>query len=111
MKDREIDKICRYTNYYQLAERQRFDLDELMREIRWTRHTGYAYMANKPQKELSSISMTLGEKIHGIPLAIGVGGLAERIARKQYDIIEEMKACIAEFKAFREDQDYAQAAE
>lgn len=111
MKDREIDKICRYTNYYQLAERQRFDLDELMREIRWTRHTGYAYMANKPQKELSSISMTLGEKIHGIPLAIGVGGLAERIARKQYDIIEEMKACIAEFKAFREEQDYAQAAE
>ena len=70
-----------------------------------------AYMANKPTPEVSSISMTLGEKIHGIPLAIGVGGLAERISKAQYDIIETMKECIAEFKAIREEQHYAEAAE
>ena len=111
MKDREIDKICRYTNYYQLAERQRFDLDDLLREIRWARHTGHAYLAKKPTPEVSSISMTLGEKIHGIPLAIGVGGMAERISVAQYDIIEAMKDCIAQFKTIREEFTYAQAAE
>lgn len=111
MKDREIDKICRYTNYYQLAEGRRFDHAELMREIRWARQIGHAYLAHKPLKEVSQISISLGEKIHGIPLAIGVGGLAERIAKSQYDIIEAMRECIAEFKAFREEQHYAEAAE
>lgn len=111
MKDREIEMICRYTNYYGLSERQRFELKDLMREIEWARHTGHAYLANKPTTEVSSISMTLGEKLHGIPLAIGVGGLTDRISKKQFDITEAMTHCIAEFKAMREEHVFAEAAE
>jgi len=111
MKDREIDMICRYTNYYQMAERQRFSLDEVMREIRWARQVGNVYLARKPTPEVSSIAMILGEKIHGIPLAVGVGGFADRIARAQYDIIETMKDCIARFKVIREEFVCAQAAQ
>lgn len=115
MKDSEIDKICRYSNYYQLAEGRRFDSEELMRDIRWARQTGYAILKNKPIKELSSISISLEETLHGIPLAIGVGGLADRISKAQYDIISTMRECIAEFKALpdehADDYGYAEAAE
>lgn len=111
MRDNEIDKICRYSNYYQLAEGRRFDAAPLMSDIRWARQTGYVIMANKPHPEVSAIAMPLAEKIHGIPLAIGVGGLANRISRAQYDIIATMRACIAEFRAHREDHHYAVAAE
>jgi len=102
MKDREIDRICRYTNYYQLADGRRFDYDELMRHVRWTRQTGYAYLEHKPVHELSTIAMTLDEKIHGIPLAIGVGGMHDRISRAKCDIIATMRECIAEFRQHRE---------
>lgn len=111
MKDGEVDKVCRYSNYYQLAEGRRFDAAQLMRDIRWARQTGYALMANKPRPEVSAIAMPLAEKLHGIPLAIGVGGLADRIAKSQYDIIATMRECIAEFRAHREEQHYAVAAE
>ena len=111
MNDRQIDKICRYTNYYELGDNTRISFDEVMAEIRWIRHTGYSYRANRPLPEVSSISFTLDEEMHGIPLAIGVGGLAERIARNRAQIVATMRECIAEFKARRMDPEMAVAAE
>ncbi|MGK6320274.1 IclR family transcriptional regulator [Sphingomonas sp. DT-204] len=111
MKDSEIDKLCRYSNYYQLAEGRRFDSTQLMRDVRWARQTGYVFMANKPHSEVSAIAMPLAEKIHEIPLAIGVGGLAPRISKSQQDIVRTMRACIAEFRTRREAHHYAVAAE
>lgn len=97
MKDRAIDKICRYTNYYELGDGNRFSFEEIMREIEWVRHVGYAYAPNKPTEEVSSIAMALDADLHGVPLAIGVGGMADRIADRKWEIIETMRECLENF--------------
>ena len=108
MSDREIDKICRYTNYYELGRRtdyyehdepRRISTEELMKEIRWTRHVGYAYRVGQPTPELASIAIALDSGTHGIPLALGVGGMKDRIHPKKAFILATMRQVVAEFQA------------
>jgi IclR family KDG regulon transcriptional repressor len=98
ISDREIDKICRYTNYYQLSPNGRFCIEDIMHEVKWARHTGYCYAPNRPTEEVSSIAFPLNEHLHGIPVAIGVGGMADRISRKKAAIVETIRRLVAEFK-------------
>ncbi|MEM5275163.1 IclR family transcriptional regulator [Cupriavidus taiwanensis] len=104
--DKEIDKICRYTNYYELnrapsvyaeAPHDRVSLAEVMEEVREVRHVGYSYRAGKPIPEVAAIAMPLLSTSHGIPLAIGVGGLTQRIAERKNLIIESMRRHVSEF--------------
>lgn len=97
MKDRAIEKIWRFTNYYKLSENNSYSLPELMREINWVRKVGYAYIAKRATPVTSSIAMTLDEDLFGIPMAIGVGGMADRIAKNQHDIVETMRDLIERF--------------
>lgn len=102
VSDREIDKIVRYTNYYGLAmEGERICLKDVMREVNWARQTGYCYVPKRPTPAVSSITFPLGEHLHGIPLAIGVGGMEDRISRKKTDIVETIRRLIGEFKDHR----------
>ena len=70
MRDREIDKIYRYSNYYELNPDKAITLDDVMSRIRWIRHTGYCYWPEHPVPGIASIAMSLGESVNGIPLAI-----------------------------------------
>ncbi len=98
MGDRAIDKLCRYTNHYELGGGQKVLFADVMHDINWIRHVGYCYRPNCPTEDVSSISIALDADLHGIPLAIGVGGLADRIARKKVDIVATMRELIAEFQ-------------
>ncbi|MEH3159208.1 MAG: helix-turn-helix domain-containing protein [Sphingomonas taxi] len=97
MGNRAIDKLCRYNQPLRDEERSR----QLCRD-----HEGHQLdparrllllPPNWPTPDVSSISIALDADLHGIPLAIGVGGLADRIARKKADILEIMREMIAEF--------------
>jgi len=59
---------------------------------------GYCYIPNLPVPAASSIAFPLGEQIHGIPLAIGVGGLSERISERKSELIEIFRKAIADFR-------------
>lgn len=101
MKDREIEKIYRYTQYYKLGDSSEISFPGLMREINWVRQVGYAYVPKRPTPQVSSIAMALDADISGIPLALGVGGMADRIARNQHEIVETMRDLIKDFNAGR----------
>ena len=98
MSDRAIDKLCRHTNYYEMGS-ERISTEAIMKEIAWIRHTGYCYAPNKPTPDVSSISIALDADLHGIPLAIGVGGMADRFNPRKADILETMREVIAAFTA------------
>ncbi|NML05864.1 IclR family transcriptional regulator [Sphingomonas sp. G-3-2-10] len=97
MRDQEIDKIYRYSNYYELNPDRRITLDDVMRRIRWIRHTGYCYWPEHPVPGIASIAMPLGDSIHGIPLVLGIGGTTERLSRRRAELVELMRTKIAEF--------------
>lgn len=99
MRDREIDKIYRYSNYYELNPDRRITLEDVMSRIRWIRHTGYVYWPEHPVPGIASIAMPLGESIHGIPLVIGIGGTTERLSPRRAEYVEIMRETIAEFHA------------
>ena len=111
MRQREIDKIYRYSRHYGLGGDDLPSFDDLMREVRWTRHVGHAYVPKRPTPEVSSIAMPLGESLYGIPLAIGVGGMAGRIARAKQDILDIMSTAIADCKARQQAEDMADEAD
>lgn len=98
MRDREIDKIFRYSNYYELNPDRRITLEDVMHRIRWIRHTGYCYWPEHPVPGIASFAMPLGENIHGIPLVIGIGGTTERLSRRRAELVDMMRSTIAEFR-------------
>lgn len=98
MSDRAIDKLVRYTNHYEIGEGRNVSYDEVIKDIAWIRHVGYCYRPNYPTPDVSSVSMALDADLHGIPLAIGVGGLADRISRNKSDILSTMRELIADFQ-------------
>lgn len=99
MSDRQVDKLCRQIHYYELSNSARLDVEEVMRELRWVRHVGYCHVPNKPTPEAASIAFPLDDQLHGIPLALGVGGLNDRIQRNKHNIVQIMRRVIEEFHA------------
>lgn len=116
LRDREIDKIYRYSRHYNRDSDAVPDFEEFMREVRWARQVGYAFLPKKPTPELASIAIALDQRVHGIPLAVGVGGLVESISKRKNDILRVMREAIASFhstqllaQAGEGDLQYAQA--
>jgi DNA-binding IclR family transcriptional regulator len=99
MPDRQVDKLCRQIHYYELSNSARLDIEEVMRELRWVRHVGYCHIPNRPTPEAASIAFPLPDRLHGIPLALGVGGLNDRIQRNKHMIVQAMRRAIEEFHA------------
>ncbi len=105
MRDAEIDKLCRYSNYYELNRSEdyykqghdRVSVEKVMAEVRWTRQVGYAYKPHYPAPGITAISMPLRSGAFGIPLAVGVGGLMDRIAPRKHEILGVMRELIREF--------------
>lgn len=106
--DREIDKICRYTNYHELNRspsahqeppQPRVSVSEVMKEVNENRRVGYTYRSNRPVPDASAIAVSLRSTSHGIPLAIGVGGMSERIALNKDLIVRALRRRVAEYLA------------
>lgn len=114
MSDREIDKVCRYTNYYELNRERDFYSDkvhdristaEIMAEVRWIRRVGYAYRAGVPNPDVAALAVSLRSKTHGIPLAVGVGGMRERVEPRRDAILRELRGLVEEFEAEAREDD------
>ena len=97
MTDRQVDKLCRQIHYYELSNASKFDGDRVLKDLSWVRHVGYCHMPHHPHPLAASIAFPMGDTLHGIPLALGVGGLDERISRKKQHIVKVLRSAIADF--------------
>lgn len=98
MDDRAIDKLVRYSNAYNSGDGVRVTLAEIMQKVGAVRHLGYAYVPGRPTPAVSSITMALDADLYGVPLALGVGGLAGRIADAKDHIVETLRELVADFR-------------
>lgn len=99
MDDGKIDKLRRYSNSYSIEDSERISHVSLMRKIDSVRGRGFSHVPHYPTPEVSSIAMPLDGDLHGVPLAIGVGGLTHRIDDNRDRIVAVMRDIIAEFEA------------
>ncbi|HEU0045566.1 IclR family transcriptional regulator [Sphingomonas sp.] len=97
MSAAQVDKICRHINYYEANGEDRVEVNEVLREWRWVKQVGYCYREHHPDPSTSSMAFPLEECLYGIPLALGVGGLADRLARNKMRITQIVRETIAEF--------------
>lgn len=99
MSDRQVDKICRYINYYEIDPKNHADSAQVLRDLAWIRHVGYCYWEDHPDPGIASMAFPLGETLHGIPLAVGVGGTKARLAARKMELVAIVREAIAEFRA------------
>ncbi|WP_082472585.1 IclR family transcriptional regulator [Sphingomonas sp. Leaf357] len=100
-----VDKICRHINYYESDNGERVDVTEVLREWAWVKQVGYCYREHQPEHGTSSIAFPLEESLYGIPLALGVGGTADRLSRNKSRITDIVRETIAEFRDSLYDDD------
>lgn len=98
MPNRQVDKLCRHINYYEADGGPRVDISQVFRELSWIRQVGYCYDDKRPDPRVLSVAFPLQETLHGIPLALGVGGLTDRISRRISDIVATTRETIEEFR-------------
>lgn len=104
MSDRQVDKICRNVNYYESEAGDRVDIAAVLKELAWVRHVGYCSRDDAPAPGISSLAFPLDETLYGIPLALGVGGMTDRLQNAKSEIVKAVRATIAEFNAEWRDQ-------
>ena len=97
MSDRQVDKICRHISYYEIDPDNHADPQKILRELSWIRHVGYCYWEDHPDTGVASMAFPLGETLHGIPLAVGVGGIKTRLASRKMELVSILREAIAEF--------------
>jgi DNA-binding IclR family transcriptional regulator len=102
MRDAEIDKFCRYINYYQLDPHRHVDSVKIIAQISTARKLGYVYFHGHPVPDTSSIALPLGQQLHGIPMAIGVGGFRDRIEAKKQLIVDALRGVAVRFNSLAE---------
>lgn len=100
MDDRAIDKLVRYSNAYNGGNDVRVSYAEIMQQVERVRHVGYAYVPNQPAPAVSSITMALDADLYGVPLALGVGGLVERIADTKDHIVDVLRELVEGFRPY-----------
>lgn len=101
IKDRTIDKLCRYINYYELSN-PRVDIEKVLKKVSVVRQQGFCFLPYRPTSNLSSIAFPLGEHVHGIPLAVGVGGFSDRIQQRKEALVEILRETISDFHHMRD---------
>lgn len=102
MRDADIDKFCRYINYYQLDPHKHVDSAKIIAEISAARTLGYVYFHGHPGPDTSSIALPLSQQLHGIPMAVGVGGIRDRISEKKSLIVEALRDIVHDFNGLTE---------
>jgi len=100
----QVDKICRHINYYEADAGGRVDVKTVLKEWEWVKQVGYCYRAHEPDPSTSSLAFPLEESLYGIPLALGVGGFADRLSRNKTRLTQIVRETIAEFHAEQDEE-------
>ncbi|HPN04223.1 MAG TPA: IclR family transcriptional regulator [Hyphomonadaceae bacterium] len=98
MPRKTVDKLCRHVNAYLGGAAGRIDIPQLQTQLEWIKREGYSLLAAFPFPNAAAMAMPLPPTPHGVRLTLGVGGLNSRIARKKTEILDIMRAGIADYK-------------
>lgn len=99
MNDEAVEKIWRHINIQMNAPSTGAQLTHLLAQLDEIRRNGFSFLCGMPLKDAATISASLPNGPHGIPLAIGVGGLNHRIVRQKSTIQRILVEAIEKYAA------------
>jgi DNA-binding IclR family transcriptional regulator len=99
MPDRTVARLVRHIDIQARGTAPRTDVARLLDQLAWIRAHGHCFLSGIPFAEAATISLPMPDAPHGIPLAIGVGGARERIARDRTRILAVIEAAVAAYRA------------
>lgn len=96
MAPKALDKLVRHIGIH---EGEKVDMAQLDDQLQLVRKEGYCLLAGFPFPEAAGLSIPLPLAPHGMPLAVGVGGLNSRITRRKTELVGILKAAVAGYEA------------
>lgn len=95
LSDDEIAGLIDRANGRSKRRTERVEPARVLREVRDTRQRGYAVMYDAVFPDTGAIAVPFPSDMDGFPMAIGVGGLRERIRRNEAAIYKAVRASLA----------------
>lgn len=95
LPDEEIVAIATRQAMRTRVRAERIDLSELKKSIEETRSKGYSLISDAVLPDTAAIAFPCPSEMEGLPLAIGVGGLRDRILRNEKQIVRTIRSSIA----------------
>lgn len=97
--DPMIEKIVRQINIIEAEPADRVEIDALFETLQAVRRLDHCFIPDRPLAGAATVSMLLPWDLHGRRLAIGVGGLLDRIEPALPSIVATMRETIAGYAA------------
>jgi DNA-binding IclR family transcriptional regulator len=109
MADDEIGTLVGRANARARRGTARVDLDRVLRSAADTRRKGFAVLYDALFPDTGALAVPLPAAVEGFPMAIGVGGLRERIRRNEAAIYRAMQASVTRHLGARQQRRRAAA--
>jgi DNA-binding IclR family transcriptional regulator len=93
----KADRICRLINAREREPSRRLVLSKIANQLAQTRERGYCYLRNPYLLGAGSIAMLLPVTVAGRPIAIGIGGVAERMELKLDKMQRTLKKIVSKY--------------
>lgn len=95
LTDDEVTALVERTNLRARRKAERVDPARVLRDVRDVRVRGYSTVYDALFPDTGAIAVPFPSDVEGFPMAIGVGGLRDRIKRNEQAIFKAMRASVA----------------
>lgn len=95
LDDAEIEALAARSNLRSRRRNERIESEEILRELAEVRERGYAVRYDAVFPDTAAIGFPFPSPMPGFPLALGVGGLRERIRRNEQTIQRAIQGILA----------------
>jgi DNA-binding IclR family transcriptional regulator len=95
----EVESICRQINSRTSEPENRIDVRSFISGLEHIRRQQYCYVRNLPMRGGGCIAMNVPVTVGGLGVAVGTGGLCERLDENLNHIVERMRTNISDWQA------------
>jgi DNA-binding IclR family transcriptional regulator len=95
LPDEEIAALAARANARARRRSEKVDPEPVMRAVREARQRGFAVLYDAVFPDTGALAVPFPSQVEGFPMAIGVGGLRERIRRNERAILKAVRSAMA----------------
>ncbi len=95
LSDEEIAALAQRARTRARRRADRVDLDAVLKVVRETRQLGFAVLYDAVFPDTGAIAVPFPSQVEGFPMAIGVGGLRDRMRRNERAILKAIKGAMS----------------